>query len=307
MNEAEGFVEQLSVPDRQLLEAVVHDPVVWGETILRNRDASPRRYWSHQVADLRCPDRNIIHLDGRDCGKTIVLSTHALHFATTYPGVSGLVAAPHQGHLDTIVEEVEFQLNARDALRESIALNAFGKQKILRKPYFRVEFSNGSVLYFRPAGNYGEAFRSLHVERVWVDEGAWLTESAWKALRQCLKAGGTLRIYSTPNGIRTSTYYRLTFSKQFTQFRWPSWLNPNWTTEREGELIEFYGGRDTAGWQHEVAGEHGKPAMARSIRNSSTPPVRRSSSIAPFASPVTISPAARTTSRPSICWKRCSI
>jgi hypothetical protein len=25
-------------------------------------------------------------------------------------------------------------------------------------------------------------------------------------------------------------------------------------------LLEFYGGRDTAGWQHEVAGEHGKPS-----------------------------------------------
>ena len=260
MGDAGEFVEQLSGPDRQLLEVVMHDPVVWGETVLTNRDASPRRYWPHQVNDLRCTARNIIHLDGRDVGKTIVLSTDALHFVATYPGVCGLVAAPHQGHLDTIIEEIEYQLSTSDVLRESIALNAFGKQKIQRKPYFRVEFSNGSILYFRPAGNYGEAFRSLHVERVWVDEGAWLTEAAWKALRQCLKAGGTMRIYSTPNGIRTNTYYRLTFSKQFTQFRWPSWFNPNWTIEREGELTEFYGGKDSAGWQHEVTGEHGKPS-----------------------------------------------
>ena len=259
MSDVGEFVDQLSGSDRQLLEAVLHDPVVWGETILKNRDASPRRYWPHQEDDLRCTDRNIIHLDGRDAGKSISLTTDALHFVTTYPGVSGLVAAPHQGHLDSIIEEIEFQLTASDTLRESIALNSFGKQKILRKPYFRVEFSNGSVLYFRPAGVYGDAFRSLHVERVWVDEGAWLTEAAWKALRQCLKAGGRMRIYSTPNGIRTSTYYRLTFSKQFTQFRWPSWLNPNWSPERAAELAEFYGGRDTAGWQHEVAGEHGKP------------------------------------------------
>jgi hypothetical protein len=98
------------------------------------------------------------------------------------------------------------------------------------------------------------------VDRVWVDEGAWLSEKAWKALRQCLKAGGRLRIYSTPNGLRDTTYYRLTASAQFRVFRWPSWLNPNWTAEREEELLEFYGGRDTSGWQHEVAGEHGKPS-----------------------------------------------
>ncbi len=96
--------------------------------------------------------------------------------------------------------------------------------------------------------------------RVWVDEGAWLTERAWKALRQCLKAGGTLRIYSTPNGLRDTTYYRLTSSEQFHVFRWPSWLNPLWTEDREAELLEFYGGRDSSGWQHEVAGEHGKPS-----------------------------------------------
>ncbi|MBI5789423.1 MAG: hypothetical protein HZA78_11285, partial [Candidatus Schekmanbacteria bacterium] len=47
-----------------------------------------------------------------------------------------------------------------------------------------------SVIYFRPAGTYGDAFRSLHVDYVLVDEGAWLTEKAWKALRQCLKAKG---------------------------------------------------------------------------------------------------------------------
>jgi len=251
---------QMPEADRRLLETVFADTVVWGETVLLNRDGSPRRYWQHQIDDLRCTARNIIHLDGRDVGKTIVLSTDALYFATTTVGVSGLIAAPHQGHLDTIVEEIEYQLDASPLLRTHLAVNAFGKPKIQRKPYFRIEFKNGSVLYFRPAGSYGEAFRSLHVERVWVDEGAWLTESAWKALRQCLKAGGRMRIYSTPNGIRTSTYYRLTFSEQFTQFRWPSWLNPQWTTERERELAEFYGGRDTAGWQHEVAGEHGKPS-----------------------------------------------
>lgn len=37
-------------------------------------------------------------------------------------------------------------------------------------------------------------------------------------------------------------------------------MNPNWSAEREAELLEFYGGRDSAGWQHEVAGEHGKPS-----------------------------------------------
>ncbi len=252
--------------DDVLFAEVMHDAAQWGEAVLLNRDGSPRRYWAHQIDDLHCPSRNIIHLDGRDSGKSISLTTDALHFATTTPGGQGLIAAPHQGHLDSLIEEIDYQIETSEMLRALVALNQFGKLKIMRKPYYRIEFLTGSVLYFRPAGVYGDAFRSLHVERVWVDEGAWLTEAAWKALRQCLKAGGRLRIYSTPNGLRNTTYFRLTSSKQFTIFRWPSWVNPHWTDQRERELVEFYGGKDTAGWQHEVAGEHGKPSYGAFIQ-----------------------------------------
>ena len=250
---------RISAKERKLAETLA-DPVLWGQAYLRNRDAAGRVYWPHQVDDLRSSARNIIHLDGRDVGKSVCISTDALHFAFTNRGSQGLVGAPHQGHLDTLIEEFEFQLDTNPDLMASIALTKYGKPKIHRKPYFRLEFTNGSILYFRPAGAYGNSFRSLHVDRVWVDEGAWLTERAWKALRQCLKAGGTLRIYSTPNGLRDTTYYRLTSSTQFQVFRWPSWLSPTWNEEREAELEEFYGGKDSAGWQHEVAGEHGKPS-----------------------------------------------
>jgi len=242
------------------IRKVLRCPALWGQRYLHNRDSSSRTYWPHQIEDLRAEDKNIIHLDGRGVGKTISLSTDALHFAFVTQGAQGLIAAPQQGHLDTVIEEIEFQLDANPDLMRSVAVTQYGKPKIHRKPYFRIEFANGAVLYFRPAGAYGDAFRSLHVDRIWVDEGAWLPERAWKALRQCLNSGGTLRIYSTPNGLRDTTYYRLTSSAQFRVFRWPSWINPNWSDQRESELLEFYGGRDTAGWQHEVAGEHGKPS-----------------------------------------------
>ena len=246
--------------DEGAVAARLADPVTWGEHYLRNRDGSPRSYWPHQVEDLRARERQIVHQDGRDCGKTIALTTDVLHFAFTTRGGLGLVAAPQQGHLDTIIEEIECQIAANEQLAASVAPNAQGRQKPTRDPYFRLEFTNGTVLYFRPAGPDGEAFRSLHVNRIWVDEGAWLPEKAWQALRQCLKAGGVFRVYSTPNGLRGSTYHHLTESRDWRVFRWPSWLNPSWSAQREAELVEFYGGKGSAGWQHEVAGEHGKPS-----------------------------------------------
>ena len=247
-------------PEERALFDVIRSPARWGEAFLLNRDGMPRRYRPYQVEDLECASPRVVHMDGRAVGKTVDLSTLALWFAVIHPGKSALIAAPYQGHLDTIIEEVEFQIEHSDILRASLARNAKGNVKIKRQPYFEVEFTNGSKLYFRPAGDRGSAFRSLHVDYLFVDEAAWLPDQAWNALRQCLNAGGVFRVYSTPNGLRDTTYYRISQSREWTHFHWPSWIAPDWSEARELDLLDFYGGRDAAGWQHEVAGEHGKPS-----------------------------------------------
>ena len=247
-------------PDMREIYAVMADPKSWGESFLLNRDGSPRVYRDYQVLDLHCKDRKIVHLDGRAVGKTINLSTLLLHYTFINRGKSILVAAPYQGQLNTIIEEVEFQLGRNGILRNNIARGADGRLSIKRRPYFDIEFANGCKAYFRPAGNRGEAFRSLHVDFLLLDEAAWLPEPAWKAVRQCLNAGGTFRVYSTPNGLRDTTYYKITQNRKWRIFHWPSWIAPDWSEERERDLIDFYGGKGTPGWQHEVAGEHGAPS-----------------------------------------------
>ena len=252
--------KQVLTDEERAILAILTSPAKWGEAFLKNRDGSPRRYRSYQVEDLECTSKRIVHLDGRAVGKTVDLSTMLLWFLFTHPGKAVLVGAPYQGHLDAIIEEVEFQLDRVKELKASIARKAGNKPKIKRHPYFEVFFTNGSSVYFRPAGDIGAAFRSLHVDLLLVDEAAWVPDKAWDALRQCLNAGGIFRVYSTPNGLRNTAYYRITQSKSWKIFRWPSWMAPDWSDKREQELLDFYGGKDTPGWQHEVAGEHGKPA-----------------------------------------------
>ena len=239
-------------------QAILSSPVLFGETVLVNRDGSPRKYRDYQVEDLECEAPRIVHQDGRAVGKTVNLSTLVLWFAFVNEGKSVLVAAPYQGQLDTIIDEIEFQIANAEMLGAGIARNSKGNPKIKRKPYYEIEFGNGSVVYFRPAGDRGDAFRSLHVDFLIVDEAAWIPEKAWEALRQCLNAGGGFRVYSTPNGLRGRAYFRITNSKEWRHFRWPSWMAPDWSEEREKELLDFYGGKDTPGWQHEVMGEHGQ-------------------------------------------------
>jgi len=122
-----GHVKPLTPEEQERLRAVLGNPVSWGEHYLRNRDGSERGYWPHQAEDLLAPEKNIIHLDGRGVGKTISLSTDALHFAFTTMGGQGLIAAPQQGHLDTVVEEIEFQLDANPLLMRSLAVTQHGK------------------------------------------------------------------------------------------------------------------------------------------------------------------------------------
>ena len=96
----------LSAEERELSD-LAFSPAAWGESFLTNRDGQPRRYRAYQREDLDCDAPRVVHMDGRAVGKTVDLATLVLWFAFTHPGKSVLVAAPYQGHLDTIIEEVE--------------------------------------------------------------------------------------------------------------------------------------------------------------------------------------------------------
>lgn len=246
--------------DQERLREILASPYRWGEALLRNRDGTPRRYRSYQIEDLECKSVRVCHRDGRTVGKTIDLGTLILWYCFTHPGKQVLVAAPFQSQLDTIADEVEFQFDSVPTIHDSVCK---GKQRglaITRTPHWECPFTNGSKIMMAPAGNQGDAFRSLHVDFLLVDEAAWIPEKAWVAMRSCLLAGGLFRVYSTPNGMRNTFYHRITQSKDWRHFHWPSWIAPDWSPEREHEMEEFYGGKNTPGWQHEVAGEHGAPS-----------------------------------------------
>ena len=110
--------------------------------------------------------------------------------------IDSLLAAPHQGHLDTLVDELEYQIGENPILQEAIAVKSSGHEAVKHKPYNEFKFFSGTVLYFRPGGDKGKAFRSLHVDRIWVDEAVWLPDLAWQALMQCLNINGRMRVYS---------------------------------------------------------------------------------------------------------------
>ncbi len=230
------------------------DPVVWSHKMLFSPDGKRLALWPHQIEDLRLAEKRIVHQDGRETGKTVDIAASVLHYANTTDHGSGLVATPHQSSLDTIIDYIELQLELNPALAKDV--------KIVRQPYVKITFGRTkSVIHFRQAGPYGDAFRSLHVARIWVDEAAWMPGKAWKAIGRCLLPEGVMRVYSNPNGLRDTEYYRFTQNPTWRVVRWPSTIAPTWNEERRRELADYYNGENTPGWQHEVMGEHGAPSF----------------------------------------------
>ena len=254
--------------DEMALAQILLDPVAFAAAFLTQLDGEtagqPMALWPHQQEDLRDGQLQVVHQDGRAVGKTVNIVVKVLHYAVTTQNGRMLVTAPNDGHVGKIIEEVEAHLLGSEFLMEMVAVDANGRHRITRKPYYQMHWKNGTIIYIRPAGPTGKSVRGLHCDKVLVDEAAWYPEPAWRALRRVLNRGGQMRAYSNPNGLRNTTYYRITTEKNsgWKVYHWPSWIVPGWTEDDTAREAQFYGGRDSAGFQHEVAGDHGAPSYA---------------------------------------------
>lgn len=243
---------------------ILTSPWRWGELFLVNKDGSERRYWEHQKEDLDDTHPKIVHQDGTEAGKTFNIGTDILHFLFTTRGQQGLCVAPLTNHLITIIEEVYYQCRNNPVIASCIHPD----RGLIRQPYFKIKFKSESTVVFCPASNNGEAYDSLHVNRIWADQAAGITAKAWSVLLQRQLPGCRLRVYSYPDGRRDTHYFRFTKEakekpespEEFKLYHWPTTITPLWSEQRKKEKIKEHGGEDTPEYQHMILGLHGKPA-----------------------------------------------
>lgn len=252
--------------DELAMAQLLLDPVQFAAAFLRHLDApdptTPMVLWPHQQQDVRDTSPLIVHQDGRSVGKTVDITVLAIHDGVTTPNGRTLITTPNEGHLQKIINEIEDQIYGSDFLQNQVAVDPKSNRLLItKKPYYELRWKSGTIQYFRPVGPTGKSVRSLHCGKVLVDEAAWVPELAWRALRRVLNRGGQMRVYTNPNGLRNTTYYRLTQPEAGAKvYKWPSWMVPGWTPEDTDREARFYGGKDSPGFQHEVAGEHGAPS-----------------------------------------------
>lgn len=206
----------------------------------------------YQRASLLDPALRKLHRDGRDVGKTTEIELCLLHFALTHPGRECLLAAQWQHNLAPTTERLIALCRSHPLLSPRVA-------RIVRSPFVRLQFDNGALLLAKIAGARGVNFQNTHVDAIAVDEAQNMLEPSWDELLPALNAGGWLYVYGVPNGLR-NRFYQLSHDEAFSQYHWPSRLNPDFDEAKDAELARLYGGRMAPGYVHNVLGEHGSPA-----------------------------------------------
>jgi hypothetical protein len=261
--------------------------VRWAETFLiEPDDGEPWKFFDYQRESVRSWMQNVIHQDGAEVGKTREITVLILWAGCTGLGLTLrrpwiLVGAPQQTHLDEIILAVEEQVGATEdgGSAKGRMLSQFWR-KPKRTPHTMHRFLCPALdgeskplisrVYYRPAGHDGEAFRGVHVNGLGlVDEAAKMKRKVqWTEFWRALKPGCRSRVYSVPDGDRTTDFFKQTQSaitnlaagKSGTRlFHWPKMLMPPpfWTPERDVEMIQRYGGRHDSGYVRNVLGEWG--------------------------------------------------
>lgn len=272
--------------EEALVVFTFEDPLRWSETFLFEPDSGdPYRFWDYQRASVRAWMQDVVHQDGAECGKTReIIALTAWAGCTAMGGRVAnpwsLIAAPQQTHLDEIILALEEQFGVSDgAGRKTLIQHFWLKPK--RTPHTMHRFLAPNPLradrpsiartYYRPGGHDGEAFRSLHVNAFGMfDEGAKVkSKLIFSEFWRALKPGCRSRIYSVPDGDRSSDYFQQTqravidlpVDKPGARlFRWTQTMKPPpfWSPERDAEMVRRFNGRNTPGYQRNVLGEHGQ-------------------------------------------------
>ncbi len=253
------------------------DPVLWCKVNMREPKAPKKHwtFWDYQKPSIRYTG-DTLHEDGSEVGKTREVVAFTLYSAFTVPNGSGLLVAPMYTHLLPIINAILRQLRLNPMLNSSLVRH-------MKHPHHQMEFSNGFILDFTPAGHDGEALRNKHYTTFIIMEEATKIKNSmiWDEFFRSAEPGCVTKLYSVPDGDRSSEYYRLckdadgkqnnndeeenendlSIGKdiEFKKFHWPKTIMPApfWSDKRRRSYIKRYGGQDSPGYQRHVLGKWG--------------------------------------------------
>lgn len=273
------------------LAIISSDPYLWCTAFLREPEdpdhKDPYQFFDYQIPSLRDPG-SVVHQDGAEVGKTREIVAWTCYKNFTVRNGSGLIGAPQQIHLDEIIDAKLEQLDWNPILSRSLLRHK-------KQPHHQFKFGDPKAPFkedYRPSGHDGQAYRGVHARTFVIKDEAAKDHNikCWSEFWRAAKPGAAARIYSVPDGVRESEYFRLTAAAEktwppsdidpkaaekpkletakempdnmiFTRYRWSKDMMPfpYWSPDRKQFYIKRYGGEDSPDYRHNVKGEHGDP------------------------------------------------
>lgn len=273
----------LGLEEAQLMY-VCQDPVLWCKAFMNDPETGePYTFWPYQEGGVRAWHQDGVYQCGAEVGKTreitaILMWGQNTGFGFTVKNPTVLVGAPQQVHLNEIVRDIEQHIGESDATKGAKPLINRFHLRTIKVPHVEMRFKGPTctrdgmgIIFFRPAGHDGEAFRGVHVNAgLMMDEGAKIKNKVtWSEFWRAGKPGCFRRVYSVPDGDNTTNYYQYTQQAVddlppgkpgWRRFYWPKTLMPApfWSEKRDKEFQRLYGGKDSPGYQRNVLGLHGQ-------------------------------------------------
>jgi hypothetical protein len=174
----------------------MYDPRYFFEVVYGSK---PRWY---QEPILLCTSANLVSRQCRQSGKTLAIIMKIMHFLLTNDDQTVLVITPNESQVKKIFEEYVLRdcVNKRQEIKESVVSKT-------QKPYYKVEFCNGSKIQLMIAG---DTVRGQSSTWIYIDEAAMIGSELLNSILMTIASKGDAAVTiqtSTPKG-RGNQFYK---------------------------------------------------------------------------------------------------
>ena len=154
-----------------------------------------------------------------------------LHFAWNNPGTKTIVAANSLNLITEIFDRMETLLTSNTS-----AYN--GKYTRKKSPSEKIVLSNGSQINGFTTGTDGSSIRGQSANRLYIDEGAYVSERAYQVLMAFKLDNPNVHfiVFSTPTALENNFRKWCLTDPAWREFHYPSSILPNFKERDEPEL-----------------------------------------------------------------------
>jgi hypothetical protein len=235
---------------------ILMDPVLWAEATLKD-PKNPRKgvkIRHYQATMLRSKAIRKVSRCGRRIGKTFTMSVHILWYAFTHANSKQVVATPYESQITLIFDMLRQFIESTPELNDSV-------ESMVKSPTQTIKLKNGSIIKGFTAGTRsgaaGGSLRGQAADWLYMDEVDYMTDDDFETIYAiALEAPERIGVWisSTPTGRRGKFWAACQPDSGWTEFYYPTMVNPEWSPAMERELRGMF---SEQGYIHEVLAEFG--------------------------------------------------